>query len=314
VAGPDAGSALDLPRPGTSPAARRLDRTRSRGLRQRPLIVYFGHHKCGTSWIGDILVDVAEEMGWSNWSTDRAAVFPDGDLARWAADNRVDVVTFTNAESRFVPRDGRLRGFHVIRDPRDVCVSAYFSHRNSHPTQGWPLLVDVREFLCRASLEEGLAFEIDFLAPTFEAMASWDYRHPEILEMRFEELVAAPTRTLLSILQFVGLCPPADEARRSTGPPPFHAPGEKVRRRLGVRPSKRLLTPERVATIVYRHTFAAKSGGRQPGQLDAMSHYRSGEIGQWRSYFTPSLITQFEARYPGLLSQLGYTAGTDDSW
>jgi hypothetical protein len=151
---------------------------------------------------------------------------------------------------------------------------------------------------------EGLAFEIDFLAPVFEAMGAWDYTRPDILELHFEDLVADDTGGLTRALEFVGLGPSAGPGL--DGPSAGHEIAQKIRRRLGRRASTRRLSRARLETIIRAHGFDAKAGGRQPGEVDVTSHYRSGTPGDWRTHFTAEHCARFETAYPTLLAKLGY--------
>jgi hypothetical protein len=44
-----------------------------------------------------------------------------------------------------------------------------------------------------------------------------------------------------------------------------------------------------VADCVARTSFAAQSGGRDPGVVQEGSFYRRGEVGDWRTTFTPEM-------------------------
>lgn len=39
---------------------------------------------------------------------------------------RIDCISYVNADFKYVKELDGLRGFHVVRDPRDIVVSAYF--------------------------------------------------------------------------------------------------------------------------------------------------------------------------------------------
>ncbi|HEX4490139.1 MAG TPA: sulfotransferase domain-containing protein [Acidimicrobiia bacterium] len=271
---------------------------------RRPVAAYFGHHKCGSRWIAEVVEQVCDESGLSNWSTADAGPFADGTVATWAERERIDVVSFTNAHPHFLPAVGQLRGFHVVRDPRDICVSAYYSHRHSHSTEVWPQLAPVRTRLGEIGVDEGLAFELEFLAPVFESMEAWDYTRPDVLELRFEDLVADDVGGLTRAIEFIGLGPGG--GRALDGPSALHVVAQKVRRRLGLAASTRRLKRERLASIIGAHSFAAKAGGRRRGDVDEQSHYRSGTPGDWRTHFTAEHVTQFKTAYPTLLARLGY--------
>jgi hypothetical protein len=274
----------------------------------RGVAAYFGHHKCGTRWIGDVVAQVCDESGLANWSTADARPFAHGTVATWAATERIDVVSFTNADARFLPAVGELRGFHVVRDPRDICVSAYYSHRHSHSTEVWPQLGPVRARLGELGAAEGLACVIEFLAPVFAAMEAWDYTRPDVLELRFEDLVADDEAGLTRAFAFIGLGPGAEPTLDE--PSLRHDIAQKVRRRLGLAPSPKRLSGDRIAQIVRAHGFAAKANGRHRGEVDVTSHYRSGTPGDWRSHFSAEHVARFKAAYPTLLARLGYA----DDW
>ncbi|HEY1740385.1 MAG TPA: sulfotransferase domain-containing protein [Acidimicrobiia bacterium] len=289
-----------------------IDRERgadaSPSLRRRPIGAYFGHHKCGTRWITEVVAQVCRESGLSNWSTLNAAPFADGTVVTWAERERIDVVSFTNADAHFLPPVGEMRGFHVVRDPRDICVSAYYSHRYSHATKRWPQLESMREMFDEVGPAEGLAYEIDFLAPVFASMQAWDITRPDILELKFEDLVADDVDGLIRAFEFIGIGPggrhPIDGDSRA------HVLGQKVRRRLGLAVSRRRLSRERFEAIIRANSFGAKAAGRAPGEVDVTSHYRSGTPGDWRTHFTDEHIARFKVAYPTLLAHLGY----DEDW
>lgn len=110
--------------------------------------VYFGHHKCASSFILDILRDIGGLLGLSMVAGGPTQTLPLGyhTAPLWAA--RIQqrregglptdgcILTFRNADEeirRSVAQSGSYRGFHVIRDPRNMLVSGYSSHFYSHP-------------------------------------------------------------------------------------------------------------------------------------------------------------------------------------
>jgi hypothetical protein len=246
----------------------------------RPLLAFFGHHKCGTRWIGLVLESLAAAAGlrWECVSNPKWFGF---DLQRYVDEHGIDVLSYTNAEMRYVEQLRRVRGFHVVRDPRDVLVSAYFSHRGSHGTEHWPELAAHRARLAELPPSAGLLCDLEFTIrlPTdgcelrpFDAMATWDYGRPDILELRFEELVADPVAGFAAASGFVGL---------------------PVRR-------------HELEHAVEAHRFEVLSGGRRPGHVDEAHHYRSGVPGDWRRHLEARHLAALARATGDLAARLGY--------
>jgi len=277
----------------------------------RPLNAVFSHHKCGTSWASGVITACCDELHWSYRSTPDAGLFGGIGMEQWAFEEGVDVLMWSNATIALVPPTSSLRAVHIIRDPRDMCVSGYFSHRNSHRTDQWPRLVDHQARLRGTDINEGLALEIDFLGTVFGVMEEWDYTRPNILELRFEDLVADPEGRFMEIAAFFGMTGGPHAGGAHGGGTHLHASTEalteKVRRRLYLPPSAHL-TDDDVRRIVKAHSFEVMSGGRARGTVDVDSHYRSGTPGDWRRYMTADHLALFDRTYPTLLDRLGYPA------
>jgi len=92
---------------------------------------------------------------------------------------------------------GRHRGVHVFRDPCDAIVSAYHYHKWCHEI--WANTPDehgetYRQKINRLSKREGLFCEIDQFLRSYEGvLRDWNVRDPDILELRFEDLMG-PSR------------------------------------------------------------------------------------------------------------------------
>lgn len=283
------------------------------------LLACFGHHKCASAW-GELLCgEVCREL-----HRRFAVVFEPGmfdrDLARFVNERGIEFLAYSNADYQYVrqlPLD-RVRGFHLVRDPRDIVVSAYFSHRNSHPTGAWPELVAHRDALRGCSKEEGLFLELDFRAQQFQEMRSWRDHEPapNVRLVRMEELTADPYRGALDLMSFLGL---VDEGRYSPSKRVFYL-FCKVFRRLEFFTGQRVRFPiapgrlpaERLLGIVWENDFQRKAGGRKPGQEDPNSHYRKGVPGDWRHHFTAEHVRVFKERYGDLVLDYGYE--TSDTW
>ena len=172
---------------------------------QPPLIAYFGHHKCATQWITAILSDIC--------ATTHLRLFEVSQMDTWDFANlrdlircfRPDVLAYSNAEISQVKLLPPLRGFHVVRDPRDLIVSAYYSHLHSHSIDTWPGLAEHRRHLQAVDMSQGLLLEMEFSRRVLTEMAEWDYCQPAVLEVRMEDLTASPVDQFTRIVEHLGL-------------------------------------------------------------------------------------------------------------
>jgi hypothetical protein len=240
---------------------------------------YFSHHKCGTVWVTSIIEAVSAAAGLVTERHDTDSRFA-GDILSWRKDHPFDFWCYTNADYTFV-RGVKLEGFHVVRDPRDVIVSAYFSHLYSHSDQNWPRLRHYRRFLRTLPEEEGLLREMEFSATMMADMLVWDDDPPGIGLVRFEDLVASPVACFCEIFEDLGILP-------------------------------HLVNEWTVRDVVERYSFERMSGGRKKGQEDPRHHFRKGTPGDWRNHFTALHVEYFKSLYNPLLLKLGYEA--DERW
>ena len=290
----------------------------------KPLYIFFGHHKCATGWIDSILRETCFNLGWRFCIVHRPVDFAAyGSLARLVEAEKPDVLAYTNADQSHLTGLPPFRAFHVIRDPRDVIVSGYFSHRNSHPTDNWPELAKHRERLLSVSKDEGLLLEMAFSKERLLQMGRWVYARSDVLEYKMETVIANPVAAFCDIYAFFGILDRSEHGfgqrvlrrfittinilnQRGRRYTPFHWPLSPLRFPL------RSLTPERVDAIVRRKSFARLTAGRRPGQEDQASHYRKGQPGDWCNHFTAEHAASFEQHFGDLLVTLGYEA--DSHW
>src|SRR5688572_14278774 len=152
-----------------------------------PTLAYFGHHKCGSTMLLIVIERLCHYMGLKHahfhspkqWKYDGISRTLD-DVVE---DLKLDFVSYISADTKFIADKQKYRGIHVIRDPRDIIVSSYFSHRYSHPTDYWPELSEFRKLLEKLPEEEGLLENIKFIAKLrvdgwdlnlFNTLMDWD--------------------------------------------------------------------------------------------------------------------------------------------
>jgi hypothetical protein len=293
-------------------------------MREGGTLAYFGHHKCGSTMVLKILEKVCRYLGlrhahfhspkiWgyesNRWTLDRVA-----------REQNLDFVSYISADDQMLGDATQFRGVHIVRDPRDIVVSSYFSHRYSHPTDDWPELVEFRKVLEGLPKDEGLIENMKFTetlpidgwkTDLFRTLRTWDYALPNVLELRFEDLVANPYQGFLDIFEFLGVLDASEINARSL----FDVSMYQARSRYPRLPT--FEQPEKIPgwvllSFVYENRFSKLAGGRKSGEENVKSHYRKGKSGDWKNHFTDAHKTFFKERYNDLLVKLGYE--TDDRW
>jgi hypothetical protein len=242
------------------------------------ILAYYGHHKAGSTWILHVVGAVCSLASLKMVSHHYEQFF-DGDIEGYRKSNPFDFWCYINADYIFV-RYLETKGFHVIRDPRDVIVSGYFSHLNSHPDEYWPRLRHYRKYLRSLSKEEGLLREMEFSSIFLSHMMSWDYHTPSILQLKFEDLIKDPFGNFVSIFHFLDMIP-------------------------------NRISEADLHGIVNSYSFENLSGGRKSGVEDHAHHYRKGVPGDWKNHFTEEHVDYFKKLYNPLLIKLGYETRED---
>jgi hypothetical protein len=190
-------------------------------------------------------------------------------------------IGYDNYRALMKPR--KHRGIFVMRDPRDLVVSNYFSKKFSHPVQQNPGLLHVRQKLNEVSTEEGFKFIIDNLKRngTFDSLRSWA-NAPEddenLLVLRFEDLTGDNS------IKYI----------------------KKMFEHLKI-----LMPDKTLKEILNTHSFEKLSGGRKQGQELPTAHYRKGVHGDWKRYFDKEVKENFTAVTEDLTDILGYESAFD---
>jgi hypothetical protein len=307
-----------------------MTRPTARDAASREVLAYFGHHKCASTWIAGILQRVTDEVGLRYFAVHDALSpsaigplsepapgathFEPAELRDRADAVRADLVVCHNADRVQAEILHPNRAFHVIRDPRDIIVSAYFSHRNSHPTDGRPQLQAHRAALRHASPAEGLLLEMAFSEPELLQIADWDYGTEAILELTMEELTLHPYDGFIRVFRHLGLLSDVEPIRAVDQTRVLLSRllnRVSKRRRLSFLRRNCPATAEIVLGAVYSQRFEVQTKGRERGQEDMTSHYRKGIAGDWANYFTRQHAEAFDERFGDLLVRLGYETNSD---
>lgn len=300
----------------------------------RPIRAYFGHHKCASTWIWNIFAQVSYEAGLRHLLvldemtptgcgplydraslTDEEGMFDRSTLRARADETAADVVSCITADRRQLEVLRPYRAFHVVRDPRDIVVSAYFSHRNSHPTGRFPQLVAHRAALRDVSPSEGLFLEMEFSAKELRELDEWNYDDDRVLELNISDLVREPYQGFVTIFRHLELL--GDE-EPTNARAQLRAWSSRLRNRLASRRGlgalrrEILVTGELLLGTVYARRFEAQTRGRPRGTENVASHYRKGVPGDWINHFSVEHAEAFDQKYGELLIKLGLEH--DHSW
>ena len=216
---------------------------------------FFMHHKCGSMWSIRILGSLASKVNTPLYMINSMAkwVQSKSEIAKVVHDN--PLIFDYNIDVETVGMFDDFRAIHVSREPRDIVVSAYFSHIHTHLTDNWPQLVQHREILKDVDKEQGLIKTIDFLEFLWNSYRSWVPRE-EILEVSFESLIAQPLETWQKILEWF---------------------------EWDLDPS----------SVIEENSFEVLSG-RKRGEENLKSHMRKGLSGDWKNHFTDRVSQHFE--------------------
>lgn len=187
----------------------------------------------------------------------------------------------SSKDFKLVPKPNKYRAFFVIRDPRDLLISQYFSKKKSH-IRGSRRLVRIRKILNKLDLEEGLLAVIEELNSNgyWERVRSWvNLKGENIKIIRFEDLINMHSvETFKDLFQFCQMDLPQNELNE----------------------------------LMDKYSFFNITKGRTKGKEDISSNYRKGISGDWINYFTPKVKKEFIRIAGDLVVDFGYEK--DNNW
>jgi hypothetical protein len=193
-----------------------------------------------------------------------------------------DVFFQDHSRFDFTTLIGPHRGLHLIRDPRDLIISAAFYHEVC-TTERWLRRRrwnfygrSYQQSLARlSSQEEKILFEMSHCSgATIRDMLAWNDANPNFYEAKYEDLIAdVELRRFRDIFAFLRF--PDDQLDESL-------------------------------QVAYANSLFSGQVTAPPG------HIRSGKPRQWQSYFTARLHRQFLALFGDALVRLGYEQ--NDQW
>lgn len=227
------------------------------------------HHKTGTVWMLQVFRQAC---------CDTRLRFAHGHGLRCS--DTCDVYLAYDGRCSWTDSPRPWKGLHLIRDPRDVIVSAAFYHAVSREPWLHAKSADLggmtyaEKIKSYAALEDRIAFEMEHASRrTIQDMMSWNYSNPRFVEARYETLIAdTDLRVFHDIFTELGF------------------------------PGRAIPTCLRAA---YENSLFS-------GRVPRSRHVRSGRRQQWREHLSPHHRRRFLSLFGDVLIRLGYEH--DDSW
>lgn len=230
---------------------------------------YLGHHKCASVWVRQFIRRVCQVIGYNY------VVYGGNQshniISRFRRHTFHLYVNSTPEIMNLMPKNAR--GFHVIRDPRDVLISDYYSRRDTHSVDTL-YKREMREYLKQHDLEQGLLYMLDHCT-FYQQIQGWKLgARSNILDIKYEDLILNEREIFGQILNHLGISIPE----------------------------------QKLDAIVDECSFKSVSGGREPGQENTQSHLRKGVSGDWKNYMEEGVLVYeaFYKRYGYLVDDLGY--------
>lgn len=274
-------------------------------------IAFFGHHKCASSWVIKVLYEIAATLGQKIYEKQTTHIKSFEDEI-----NNKEVDLFISPNTRYLDtkKIHYKKGFHVIRDPRDICVSGYFSHKYTHAINGWEGLGKLRNELLNSPMDEGLFKEMEFSSLFIEHIQSWNYDDPKILTIKMEEFILNPLLAWLNILKHLELFS-SDFSSSPIQNLEMKQLFNRILRKMSlirfISIGNGEISESELQKILDKLAFEKLTKGRSKGEENVKSHYRKGAIGDWKNYFNENHKNIFKEKYGELLITLGYEKNYD---
>jgi len=173
---------------------------------------------------------------------------------------------------------------HIVRDPRDVAVSAMFhSYRNFREKRERNWITDFVDSVLDGKngnmlKKQAVSAYFKSHAKAWNRIASIFHERGELLYgdnyllVRYEDLLQAPQAQVKRLFDFTGL-----------------AHDEQL-----------------LMEVVDKASFKNLSKGRKAGEQDSSSFYRKGVAGDWKNYLTPEASRKVFKDARELMEQFGY--------
>lgn len=250
-------------------APRALKQRIKRELALKNPVLVGTHHKTGTVWMQKIFGDICRRYGLTMVGRKRNEPPPD---------QYYDI--FFHAHSEFPDtRSLHFRGLHLIRDPRDLIVSAAFYHQKSE--EGWLHIKQDKfggltyqeKINTYTDMGDKLLFEMENSSyDNIQSIKNWDYDDARFINVKYENII--DDRQLTEF--------------------------ERIFNHLGFRDH-----------VIGWCMIAAYRNSLFSGAARS-EHVRSGKSRQWPNYFGARQKERFDELFGDVLARTGYD--DDGEW
>ena len=256
-------------------------------------IYIFSHHKCGTKLLEKIFKKISIDFGLKYISI----------YGSKTIDYDADIIFFFHSQIENIKLPKKFRGIHIIRDPRDVIISGYLYHKRTNEdwcinenfnfdnpirypiipysqeyrSENWKkeYLLNLNNKSYQANLNEkkqteGIIFEIkNYGSWTIEDMMKWNYKHPNIKEIKFEVIMKSYNDIFYEIFEH------------------FRFNEQQIKQALKIANKHDLNRMSRIQIKKNPHIFSKKTS-------------------KWKKYFNKEISDLFNNRFKNVLSTLKY--------
>ncbi|WP_251923625.1 sulfotransferase domain-containing protein [Salinibacter ruber] len=247
-------------------------------------VYHIALQKTGTQWIQDVLLDPIVYK-YSGMTVDKfggcrrkSQAHPIRGLNEPFEKNSIVSTisgTYKNYQKDIPKNDGKNAVFFVIRDPREMVVSWYFSTKNSHIIDHGTMHHVLRNKLREKSKKEGLRYTIDLFdwKGKFEVMRSWmdKDRHKNIKIVKFEDLTQDSLTTFKNLFNFIDVRIPEDSLKE----------------------------------LIHSYSFEVLTG-RDKGKEEESSHMRKGNSKSWKKHLDGDLISLLNTKASDIIQGYCY--------
>lgn len=247
-------------------------RTPFSDLDSKKLIVHCCYHKVGTAWFIRVLRAICRHYGLQFQCSIQSELQRDTDIYMEYM-SRVDM----DKLPIYV-------GSHMIRDPRDIVISAYFYHLWTK--EDWAHIprqslngLTYQEYLKSLNQEEGLLAEMQGTSKeVIDEMSQWNYNNPNFIEVKYEDIIKDEKAVFSKIFSHYKFSPEAVDS---------------------------------CLDIADKFSFKNKARKRNDNTAKK-SHLRSGRTGEWKEVYSENHKQKFKEIFGDILIKLGYE--NDNNW